>query len=166
MERLIAGAKYLGLGCLLAVLGCNSTPPSATNHAVDEAAVRQTDEDWNKAAQSKKVDPWVAFYAEDAVVLPPNEAKATGKENIRKEISALLGLPGVAVSWKPEKVEVSQSGDLAYTQGAYELTTTDAHGKAMADHGKTVEIWKKQSDGSWKCIVDMWSSNLPAAPAA
>jgi uncharacterized protein (TIGR02246 family) len=166
MERLITGAKYFGLGCMLAVLGCNSAPPSATNQAADEAAVRQADEDWNKAAQSKQVDPWVAFYADDAVILPPNEAKATGKESIRKEISELLGLPGVAVSWKPEKVEVSRSGDLAYTQGVYELSTTDAHGKATTDHGKTVEIWRKQPDGSWKCIVDMWSSNLPAPPTA
>jgi uncharacterized protein (TIGR02246 family) len=164
MERLITGAKYLALGCLLAILGCKATPPSAATQAADEATVRQTDENWSKAAQSNQVDPWVAYYADDAVLLPPNEPKATGKDNIRKEISALLGLPKVAVSWKPEKVEVSQSGDLAYTQGVYELSTTDAHGKATTDHGKTVEIWRKQADGSWKCIVDMWSSSLPAPP--
>jgi len=164
MERLIIAAKYLGLGCLLAVLGCQAAPPSAATQASDEAAVRQTDEDWSKAAQSKQVDPWVAYYADDAVLLPPNDLKVTGKDNIRKEISLLLGLPGLALSWKTEKVEVSRSGDLAYAQGAYELSATDAHGKAMTDHGKTLEIWRKQADGSWKCIADMWSSDLPPVP--
>src|SRR5580692_9369316 len=91
MGRLMIGAKYVGLACLLAVLGCKATPPSASTQAVDEAAVRQTDEDWSKAAQSKQVDPWVAYYADDAVLLPPNEAKAIGKDNIRKEIGLSWG---------------------------------------------------------------------------
>ena len=56
----------------------------ASTQAADEAAVRQTDENWSKAAQSKKVDDWVAFYSDDAVILPPNDKKASGKEDVRK----------------------------------------------------------------------------------
>ncbi len=160
MKGIIPGVKCLGVVFVLFVLGCNSQQPASTQ-AADEAAVRQTDENWSKAAQTKQVDAWVAFYSDDAVVLPPNEKKASGKDSVRKEIGTLLALPGLSVSWAPQKVEVSRSGDLAYTQGSYELTTTDAHGKPATDHGKTVEIWKKQADGSWKCIVDMWSSDLP-----
>jgi ketosteroid isomerase-like protein len=159
MKAMTTGASCLCLAGVLFIFGCNSQPPS--NQAADEAAVRQTDDNWSKAAQSKKVDDWVAYYSDDAVVLPPNEAKTTGKDGIRKEIGALLGMPGLSLSWSPEKVEVSRSGDLAYTQGAYQLSGTDAKGKPMTDHGKTLEIWKKQADGSWKCIADMWSSNLP-----
>jgi uncharacterized protein (TIGR02246 family) len=155
---------YLGLSCVLLVLGCNSKQQQPlSTQAADEAAVRQTDTRWSKAAQSKRVDDWVAFYSDDAVILPPNEKKASGKESVRKEIGALLALPGLSIGWEPQTVEVARSGDLAYTQGAYELTTTDSHGKPATDHGKTVEIWKKQADGSWKCVVDMWSSDLPGA---
>ena len=160
---IITGAKYLGLSCVFFILGCNGQQPASTQ-AADEAAVRQTDENWSKAAQSKKVDDWVAFYSDDAVILPPNEKKADSQEGIRKSIGDLLALPGLAIKWGPAKVEVARSGDLAYTQGSYELTTTDAHGKPTTDQGKTVEIWKKQADDSWKCIVDMWSSDLPASP--
>jgi ketosteroid isomerase-like protein len=168
MERkraFVAAAKYLGLSCALLFLGCDSTvkQPGSTR-AADEAAVRQTDENWNKAAQSKKVDDWVAYYSDDAVILPPNDKKVSGKESNRKVIADLLALPGLALSWAPAKVEVAQSGDLAYTQGSYELTTTDAKGKPATDRGKTLEIWKKQADGTWKCVADMWSSDLPATP--
>jgi uncharacterized protein (TIGR02246 family) len=152
-------AKYVGLSCVLLLLGCR-----ANTQAADEAAVRQADQDWSKAAQAKKVDDWVAFYTDDAIILPPNEPKATGKESISKSIGELLSAPGISLSWEPEKVEVARSGDLAYTQGKYLLTMNDAKGKPMTDHGKTSEIWKKQADGRWKCAVDMWSSNLPAAP--
>jgi hypothetical protein len=31
--------------------------------AADETAIRQTDDNWSKAAQSKKLDHWMAFYA-------------------------------------------------------------------------------------------------------
>lgn len=168
MERkraLVTGAKYLGLSCALLLAGCDSTAkqPGSTR-AAEEAAVRQTDENWSKAAQTKRVDDWLAFYSGDAVLLPPNDKKASGKESNRKIIADLLALPGLAVSWVPATVEVAQSGDLAYTQGSYQLTTTDAKGKPSTDHGKTLEIWKKQADGNWKCVADMWSSDLPATP--
>jgi len=26
-----------------------------------------------------------------------------------------------------------------------------------------VEIWKKQADGKWKCILDTYNSDLPVA---
>jgi uncharacterized protein (TIGR02246 family) len=161
MKAITSGATWLYLAGVLFITGCNGGQAPASNQAADEAAVRQTDDNWSKAAQSKKVDDWVAYYSDDAVVLPPNETKTIGKDGIRKEIAALLSMPGLSLSWSPEKVEVSRSGDLAYTQGAYLLTATDAKGKPMTDHGKTLEIWKKQADGSWKCIADMWSSNLP-----
>jgi uncharacterized protein (TIGR02246 family) len=157
---IIRGVTYLGFACIFFILGCNSRPP-ASSPAADEAAVRQADENWEKAAQSKKVDDWVAFYADDAVILPPNEKKADSKEGIRKSVGAMLALPGLALHWAPTKVEVARSGELAYTQGSYTLTTTDANGKPTTDQGKTVEIWKRQEDGSWKCIVDVWNSDLP-----
>ncbi len=158
------GVKYLGFSCVLLILGCNSRPPTDTP-AADEAAVRQTDQNWNKAAQSKKVDDWVAFYSKDAVLLPPNDKKVDTQEGVRKYIGELLGAPGLDIHWEPAKVEVARSGDLAYTQGSYTLTVNDAQGKPITDHGKTLEIWRKQGDGSWKCAVDMWSSDLQAPKA-
>jgi ketosteroid isomerase-like protein len=111
------------------------------------------------------VDGWVAFYADDVAVLPPNDKVATDKASIRKAVSELLHLPSLQLSWKPTKVKVAQSGDLAYLYGAYSLTTNDEKGKPVTDVGKNVEIWKKQPDGKWKCIVDTWNSDLPVAPA-
>jgi ketosteroid isomerase-like protein len=162
MERRQANTAIIA-ACLLLALGCNRTPQQpASTLAADEAAVRQTDENWSKAAQSKKVDDWVAFYSEDAVILPPNDKKASSKEDVRKYMGELLMLPGLALSWDPSKVEVARSGDLAYTQGSYRMAFTDPHGKPATDQGKTLEIWKKQADGTWKCVADMWSSDLPA----
>ena len=138
-----------------------SQPQPSDNRAADAAAVQKADADWSAAAQAHNADSWVAFYADDAVVLPPNDKMATSKDAIRKTITDLLALPGLSVSWETTKAEAARSGDLAYTYGTYELTSNDAKGRPATDHGKYSEVWKKQADGSWKCIVDMWSSDLP-----
>jgi ketosteroid isomerase-like protein len=147
--------------------GCSKPQPSApTDNAVaDTAAVEKADADWSNAAQSKSVDSWIAFYADDAAVLPPNAEMATNKQAIQKAITDLLALPGLSVSWQATKTEAARSGDLAYAYGTYELTANDAKGRPTTDHGKYSEVWKKQADGGWKCIVDMWSSDLPVMPA-
>ncbi len=166
----IAMAICLVFFSVLLTLGCGPRPLSKEELSVldtrpaEEAAIRLADSYWVKAAQSKQVDAWMAFYADDAVVLPPNEKMATDKDGIRKSVGELLGLPGLSLRWEPTNVEVARSGDLAYLYGAYVLTFNDAKGKPVTDHGKNVEIWKKQGDGHWKCIVDTWNSDLPTEP--
>jgi ketosteroid isomerase-like protein len=79
----------------------------------------------------------------------------------------MLG-PNSAVSWKVTRAEVAKSGELGYLYGAYELKVKDATGgPGVHDRGKMVEIWKRQADGKWKCIVDTYNSDLPGPePAA
>jgi ketosteroid isomerase-like protein len=154
--------------CAAFVVGCHSSAPqqasSANSITADEATIRRLDEDWVTAAGTKQPDAWMAFYADDAVVLPPNEKVAANKETIRKSVAGLLGLPGLELNWSATKLEVAASGDLAYMYGPYTLKMNDAKGKIVMDYGKVVEVWKKQANGRWKCVVDTWNSDLPEAP--
>ena len=162
--KVVSVALLLEFLFVLLATACNSArqqPVAPDMRAAEEATIRKLDADWVKAAQSKQVDAWMPFYAEDAVVLPPNDKAASSKESIRKPVADLLGLPELTITWQPTKVEVARSGDLAYLYGAYDLSFKDPGGKTVSDQGKNVEIWKKQSDGSWKCIVDTWNSDLP-----
>ena len=133
--------------------------------AADEAALKNLDAEWSKAAGAKDVDKTVSYYADDAIVLPPNSPALTSKEAIRTMWNGMLSAPGFSGGWKATKVEVARSGDLGYLTGTYEITENDAAGKPMTDKGKLLEVWKKQADGSWKCVVDMFSSDLPPLPA-
>jgi uncharacterized protein (TIGR02246 family) len=148
------------------IFGCAQQQPAAPpdTRAADEAAIRKLDVDWSNAAQTKNVDAWVAFYSDDATVLPPNEPMASSKDAIRKSIEGLLTLPGVNLKWEPKKIEVSKSGDIAYSFGTYDMSMNDPKGNPITDKGKYVEVWKKQADGNWKCAVDTFNSDLPAAP--
>jgi uncharacterized protein (TIGR02246 family) len=158
------------LGLLLLAAGCKQQPgayspaQSADNHAKDEQAVRDTDTQWAKTAGAHDIDGTVAYYADDAVLMPPNGPKVTGKQAIRAAWVALAA-PEVVLTWGPAKVDVSQSGDLAYIVGTYQDSFKDAKGKPATDRGKTLEVFKKQADGSWKVVADMYSSDLSAPPA-
>ena len=168
--RTAARMSLVSLSAALVItsIGCSPTSKDAAIAKVQaeaEATIRKLDADWVKTAAAKDVDAWVSFYANDVTVLPPNDKVMTDKTTIRKTIGELLSLPGLSLSWEPTKVEVAKSGDLAYLYGAYSLTMTDAKGKPVTDFGKNVEIWKKQSDGSWRCIVDTWNSDLPVMPS-
>jgi uncharacterized protein (TIGR02246 family) len=166
-STVVSVASLLAFLLVLTAIGCNPAQPpvSPDTRAAEEANIRKLDADWVRAAQTKQVDAWLVFYADDAVVLPPNDKAASGKESIRKPVADLLGLPELSISWQPNKVEVARSGDLAYLYGTYDLSFKGPGGKIVSDTGKNLEIWKKQSDGSWKCIVDTWNSDLPATPA-
>lgn len=154
---------FVSLALLLLASACNQ--PAPDTRAADEKAIRETDAQWSKTAGANDLEGTVAFYTDDASLLPPNAPIATGKQAIRAVWAGLLG-PGVSLSWQPTKVEVARSGDLAYLVGTYQLTVKDPKGASMTDKGKMVEVWKKQADGKWKAVADIFNSDKPPSPPA
>ena len=137
---------------------CNFPP---TARGSDEKAVRDADAEWSKVAGAKDLDKTVSFYADDAVVLPPNQPMVTSKDGIRNLWTGFLDSL-TDISWKTTRVEMAKSGDVGYLIGIYQMTMKDG----TKDRGKYCEVWKKQADGKWKVGVDMFSSDLAAPPAA
>lgn len=129
-----------------------------------EQAVRAADQAWLKVFAARDVQATTAACAEDASVLAQGFPIATGREAIGKLFGGFFQMPGFTMEWHPTRVEVAQSGELAYTSGTYSDSAQDASGKTVQDRGKYVTIWKKQKDGSWKVQLDIFNSDLPAAP--
>jgi ketosteroid isomerase-like protein len=158
--------KPLFLSGCIALLSFTFVGTGAAADTKIEQALRDLDIQWAKAVEAKDLDKTVSYYSDDAMVLPPNAAIATTKEAIRNIWKDLLASPGLVFTWKTTKVEVAKSGDMACLSGTYELTMNDASGKPVNDRGKYVEVWKKQTGGSWKVAVDIWNSDLPASAPA
>jgi len=145
-------------------LACQ-TKTVADTRAADETTLRNLDAEWSKAAGAKDIEKTVSFYSDDALVMPSNSPVLKGHAAARAMWQGMFSLPGFGGGWKATKVEVASSGDLGYVTGTYEINETDASGKPKTDKGKYLEVWKKQADGSWKCVADMFNTDLPAAPA-
>ena len=162
------GFKPVFCGCLALVLlasGCNQQAPPDTR-AADESTIRELEAQWARTAAAHDLEGCVLYYSDDASILPPNSPIASGKQAIRAVWASVLG-PGASLSWQVSRLEVSRSGDLAYAMGVYQFVQKDPQGKTVTDQGKTVEVWKKQANGKWKTVVDIFNSDLPpSAPLA
>ena len=159
MEKL-----FLVLATVL-VLAASGCAPQVDVEA-EAAAIRElTDVEWMEAGQAKDVERWVSFHTDDALLFPPNAPLVTGKEAIRAVTSELLSNPGYEASWQTTKVEVARSGDLAYSYGPQKITVNDVEGNPVTDQQKWVAVWKKQADGTWKCVALILNSDGPAAAA-
>jgi uncharacterized protein (TIGR02246 family) len=148
---------------LLSLTGCTQTAPDTRE--AEAKTLRELDAQWSKAAGAKDLDATVAFYADDAVVMPGDAPIASTKQAIH-DLWAPMMAQDISVSWQANQVEVAQSGDLGYARGVYQMTTKDAAGKITTEHGKLLEIWKKQADGKWRCAVDNFSADAPPVPSA
>ena len=158
MEKLFL---VLATVLVLAASGCG---PQVDVEA-EAAAIRAAEDEALKIAQAKDAERWASVYADDARVFPPNALLVTGKEAIRKLFAELFASPGFEIDWEVTRVEVSRAGDLGYVVGTHKVTVNDAEGNPVTDRGKWIAIWKKQADGTWKCIEDIWNSDGPAAAA-
>ncbi len=123
-------------------------------------SLAKLDREWSLAAGKKDADLVASYYADDAIGYPPNEPAAAGRAAARKVWAAYFADPTLKISWKPLHAEVSQSSDLGFTAGTYELSAKGADGKPFVDKGKYLCVWKKSPDGTWKAVHDMWNSDL------
>lgn len=162
-----AGLKlFLFLLVVFSLSTACQTQTAADTRAADEATLKNLDAEWSKAAGAKDLDKTASYYSDDALVLPPNLPVLQGREQARNMWKGMFSVPGFGGGWKATKVEVARSGDLAYIAGTYELSESDPSGRPATDKGKYMEVWKKQPDGSWKCVADMFNSDLPSAAPA
>jgi ketosteroid isomerase-like protein len=111
---------------------------------------------------AKDFEKSMSFYADDASLLMANAPAINGKEAIRAAFKPVFDDPNFALAFQASRIEVAKSADLGYTQGAYTLTITDpGTKKPFTDKGKYLTTFKKQTDGSWKAVADMVSSDVP-----
>ncbi len=112
-----------------------------------EAAIRLADEAWMKGIASKSVEQTVAMY--DAEVLTAGSAMppARGLAAIRAMWTRLFAQPDFLLTWKTDKVVITESGTIASSSGTWRGAKPNATGPFLA-------VWRKQRDGKWKILID------------
>ncbi len=123
------------------------------------AAIIKADNAWDSLSALNSADGWLSFYTDDAIMMPPGEKVCLDKASRAVSIKNMFAIPGANMRFQATKIEVSSSGELGYSAGAYQFKFKDASGKEALETGKFCETWKKQSDGSWKCVADIWNAD-------
>ena len=128
--------------------------------ARDSAGIAAADSAFQAAANAGNAAGVAAVYAIDASLLPPNMPPRRGRTAIQSFWAGLLDAYTVKFEIGSDLIE--GRGDLAYNMGHFRFTAVpkDKNAPGIADEGKFVEVLRKQPDGSWKYIVDIYNSNL------
>jgi ketosteroid isomerase-like protein len=61
------------------------------------------------------------------------------------------------IKWRPQFVEVLESGDLALTRGPYRIIDKDESGQPTEGWGTFNSVWRLNDDGEWLVVFDAGS---------
>lgn len=104
------------------------------------------------AAEKGIKEAFLSFAAKEAVISRDNRIYS-GKAGI-SEYFEKQSMDNITLTWKPDYVDVADSGDMAWTHGKYTLTVTESEGETKESTGIFHTVWKRQADGSWKYVWD------------
>jgi uncharacterized protein (TIGR02246 family) len=138
-------------------VGANAT--AAADPAAAEQEIRAQVNRWLQLVKAKDAASIAEFYTEDGAVMPPNAPIGKGRAAIEKTWASMMQTPGFDLTFAPEQVVVSSSGDMALDRGTYRLTVSP-QGDAQVDTGKYVVVWRKVG-GDWKAAADIFNSDHP-----
>ena len=113
--------------------------------------IMETELAFSKMAQEEGMDKaFLEFVADDGVLLR-DDLLIKGKDSIQNYMNKRISK---GLSWKPDFIDVSASGDLGYTYGEYIYTTKDSLGNIVKSKGVFHTVWKRQPDKTWKFVWD------------
>jgi uncharacterized protein (TIGR02246 family) len=115
---------------------------------------------WADDLRNKRLEEITALYAPDAAFLSGDVGRVTGRPAIHdlcKKVMAAVNSNIVLHS-----VRTEHSGDLAFDSGDYEETITKASdGTSQNAQGSYLMVLKRQSDGKWLIVEQMWTDSTP-----
>jgi len=156
--------KQILCALLLGALACMPPPGSAADA---KKAIDANNASWARLTSTGHADSIAEFYAENAVVMPPNMAPTRGKAAIRA-FFATLNEAKPTLSLRADSVWAN--GAAAVEQGRYwwRWASGPPPGMPGADSGKYIVRWVNEG-GKWLMAQDIWNSDValptPAAPA-
>jgi uncharacterized protein (TIGR02246 family) len=146
------------LALMLSACGSSADPDSVLE------AVRATEEAQLQAIASKDLRGAVRNYADDAVLVTPGHAPATGSEAIAAAFEAMIADPHLTIETTPGTAWAAESGDFAVTTSTVRYTTTEPGTGSFVDHTISNQtVWRRPTGKPWEIVSD-YNTQLPPEP--
>jgi ketosteroid isomerase-like protein len=143
--------RHIGNGLAAAAalaIGAAPDPGRAVAATHDElvAQVRAAETAFAATMAARDHDAFGAFLAEEAVFFN-DRGPLRGAAAVKEAWRRFFNESAAPFSWRPETVEVLDSGTLALTAGP----VLDPQGRHVADFQT---IWRLEPDGKWRVVFD------------
>ena len=153
--------SHLALSFLLFIASCTPVVMwEAAETEADVEAINSLRDEFIGLDNASDAAGLASLYTNDAVLMPPNQAAVTGNQAIESWFQTTFDQFTTEFTVASEELEVV--GDWAFDWGAYMTALTPkAGGEPTEDRGKYIVILRKQVDGSWRIVRDIWNSDNP-----
>lgn len=129
-----------------ALLGACATPQTKLDNPTLQKQVTDTELAFAKTMADRDHTAFASFIADEAVFLSGGKP-LRGKAAVVEAWKRFYAGSQAPFSWKPDHVQVLDSGGLAYSTGP----VFDPEGKQFARFYST---WRRESDGAWRIVFD------------
>jgi ketosteroid isomerase-like protein len=158
----VRGARRAGMA-LVAFAAIFAAEFSGSTAAQDStvATLGKLREAWVQDLRAKRLEPILKFYAADAAFLLPAGERITGSVALRGLFQNIMATFDSDLTLHSRNLEAS--GDLAYDSGDFEeALTVIATGAKINSKGSYIIIYKRQANGSWQIVQQVWTGTPPA----
>lgn len=104
------------------------------------------------------LESFITYFAEDGIGFNPHPYPM--KETLSRR-PAPSPVPPIGFDWAPAFGDIARAGDLGWDTGPVVFDTADP---ARKSHGMFFSVWKKQSNGMWRVVLDL-GGETPSAIA-
>jgi len=143
----------------LGLIGCASTGTTGS-HAADEAAITELNRRYLGAINDGDIATLSSLTTEGHIMIAPGRPPTVGKQANDAANGRAFQMFNIKETWTP--IETVISGDLAYQRGTFTVDATPkAGGNPTHSTGTFLRIYRKQPDGAWRMVRDMFNSDQP-----
>ncbi|CAN5356798.1 hypothetical protein BH23CHL1_BH23CHL1_14610 [soil metagenome] len=105
-----------------------------------------------EAISAGDLDGALAMYENDACYVDGNGTTARGHEQIRVALAELLTLHPTLDCYE---IDVVENGDTAVLRARWTFSGTSQDGESFERHGRSIEVVRRQPDGTWRFTIDL-----------
>ena len=107
---------------------------------------------FEKAFNAGDLEGLLALYEPGALLILQSGEVAAGAKAIREALQSSLALKG---KMSVENQCVIEADGTAVSRATWHLTGTAPDGKPIEMRGSTVEVCRRQPDGTWRYLIDL-----------
>jgi len=105
-----------------------------------------------EALSAGALDGALAMYEDDACYADGHGTVARGREQIRAVLADLIAL---SPTLECHEIDVVENGDLAILRARWTFSGTSQDGEPYEHRGRSIEVVRRQPDGSWLFTIDL-----------
>lgn len=139
--------------------------PAGADDLIDgtpEQMVRCAEIAFSLSVENQQPEDFKSLIHQDARFISAEVSR--GPDEVMAAWAGFFATDGPQIRWRPQFIEVLDSGDLALSRGPYHVIAKTDSGEKTESWGIYNSVWQRDEDGQWRIVFDAGSPQGNTAP--